>query len=245
MNDFLETHCEKIMDYTFTAKTEEALDKIAHKKMTQEAMLSEFYEKFEPQVAKASEKEKKAVTERMLGKDPKTGKAVIARLSRRHGALVQIGEMGDEEKPRFASLNEEQLLSTLTLEEALKLFDLPREVGHYEEEVITAHVGRYGPYIKHKGAFYSLNKTLNPRTISEEEAITLMQERSKIQQVPIKTFSEDAEVTIRAGRYGPYIKTAKRNIKIPAEINPSSLTWQEVQDLIEKTPPSKRKRKKK
>lgn len=243
VTDFLNRHFANITNYQFTAQIESQLDAIAQNKTNWQAMLSDFYRQFSPQVDRAVGADTNTLaTVRDLGDDPKTGKPVIARLSRRYGPLVQIGAMDDAKKPRFASLQQGQFLETITLEQALKLFDLPREVGIFEDSPIVAQVGRYGPYLKHENKFYSLGRDLDPYNIDEHQAISLIKavreaEAKKI----VKTFSEDPTVQICNGRWGVYIKTPEKNVKVPKDKEAAQLTLQECLDLVAEAPDSKRR----
>jgi len=182
-----------------------------------------------------------------LGIDPATGKKVFARLGR-FGPLVQIGESSEEEgaeKPMFASLLRDQLLEKITLEDALELFKLPREVGVYENKPITVAIGRFGPYVKHDGKFASLPKDDDPYTIIEERAIELIEAKRKADAERfIKLFDENPDIQVLNGRYGPYIKAGKKNVKIPKGTDPKSLTLEQCLELAEKAPEKKRRGKK-
>ena len=188
------------------------------------------------------------VGERILGSDPATREPVSVKIGR-FGPIVQIGSTESENKPRFASLRKDQSIMDITLEEALKLFDLPREVGTFEDKTVTAAVGRFGPYLRHDGKFVSIPKTLSPTTISIEEAIELiLAKRTADNNKIVKTFDEDPDLQILNGRYGVYISYKKSNYKIPKTVTePASLTYDEVKAIIEtpeSTPqkPSRRKK---
>ncbi len=245
--DFLITHFTDITDYGFTAKVEKQLDDIAHDKAEWQKMLTTFYDNFSPQVARATKVDRASVnTRRLLGEDPKTSKPVYARLSK-YGPVVQLGEVSEEgEKPRFASLRKGQFIERLTLEEALDLLKLPREVGDFEGRPITAYIGRFGPYLKHGEKFYSLEKTQDPYTIDEQEAAQQIHaKREEEAKKFVKIFEEAPEIQILNGRWGCYIKYGKRNIKIPKEKDAATLTLAECQEIIAKAPEKKKYARKK
>lgn len=243
VTDFLKTHFANITNYQFTAQIESQLDAIAQNKKNWQAMLSDFYRQFSPQVHKAIDTDTSTLaTVRHLGKDPQTGSPVIARLSRRYGPLVQIGAMDDTKKPRIASLQKGQFLEKITLEQALKLFQLPREAGTFEDAPIVAQIGRYGPYLKHQSKFYSLGKDLDPYSINQVEAISLIKAMREVEAKKIvKTFSEDSTIQICNGKWGIYIKTPEKNVKIPKDKDATQLTLQECLALIAEAPEPKRK----
>ncbi len=244
VNDFLVEHFPDIVDYSFTAKVEEKFDKIAAGQEDWVAMIDNFYHPFHKRVEETAEVERPS-QERLLGQDPETGKNVYAKMGR-FGPYVQIGENGDrengDEKPRSASMRADQLIESITLEEALELFKLPREVGQFEGEPIVAAIGRFGPYIRHKGKFVSLEKDDNPYTIDEERAIALIQaKRAADANRIIKTFDENPDIQVLNGKYGPYIKAGKKNVRIPKGKDPASLTLEECLELAAKAPEKKRR----
>ncbi len=237
VNDFLVNYFSDIVDYSFTATVEEEFDKIANGKTEWEKMISNFYKDFHPKVEQTqSQAERVSVSStRKLGTDPHTGKEVIAKLGR-YGAYVQIGGE-DEAKPQYASLKKGQLLETISLEEALELFKLPREVGEYEGLKMTAAIGRFGPYIKHGDKFVSLKKEQDPLTISEAEAIALIEEKRQADaQKYIKEFPERPDIKVLNGRFGAYISAGNKNVKIPKGKVPAELTLEECIALAEATP---------
>ncbi len=242
VNDFLVEHFPNIVDYSFTATVEEEFDKIANGEEDWSEMIDNFYHPFHEKVEKTAEVERPQGRE--LGIDPETGKKVFARLGR-FGPMVQIGEPTDDpeaEKPRYASLRRDQLLENITLEDALQLFKLPRQVGVYEGEPITVAIGRFGPYVKHDGKFASLGKEDDPYTITEDRAIELIEAKRKADAERfIKIFDENPDVQVLNGRYGPYIKVGKKNVKIPKGTDPKSLTLEECLELAEKAPEKKRR----
>lgn len=246
VNDFLVENFAKIMDYHFTADVEKKFDDIAEGALAWSDMLKSFYGPFHDNVEKTLEESERATGERELGEDPKTGKPIIARIGR-YGPMVQIGSAEDEEK-QFASLRRDQSIETISLEDALELFKLPRKLGSFEEEEVVAAVGRYGPYIRHKGKFVSIPKEMDPLSISLEEAQELILEKRKADANRIiKEFDEDESIQVLNGRYGPYIKAGKKNVKIPKDEEPAELSLERVKELIEeaaKNPPKRRRAKK-
>jgi DNA topoisomerase-1 len=235
-------HFEDIIDYSFTAQVEQEFDKIATGQNDWEKMIENFYHPFHEKVEKTADAERPQGRE--LGVDPKTNKKVFARLGR-FGPIVQIGESSDEEgaeKPKYASLRSGQLLENISLEDALELFKLPRTVGTYEENEITVAIGRFGPYIRHDNKFTSLSKEDDPYTIEHNRAIELIEAKRKADAEKfIKSFDENPDIQVLNGRYGPYIKAGKKNVKIPKDKDPKSLTLEECLDLAEKTPDKKRR----
>ena len=249
VNDFLTEYFPDILDYNFTAKIEEKFDDIAEGKLPWQNEMSEFYGGFHPEIEKINTlKMEHKVGERQLGTDPKTGRPVSVKIGR-FGPLVQIGDAADEDKPLFASLQPDQSVQTITLEEALKLFELPRDVGTYEGKKILAAVGRFGPYIRHDSVFVSIPKDMSPLSITEEEAIGLIEKKREDEANKfIKSFPEHPEIEILNGRFGPYFtympEGAKKkiNYKIPKGTDPAKLTLEEVQKLIEQQNAAPKKR---
>jgi DNA topoisomerase I len=241
VNDFLVEHFPNVIDYSFTAKVEKEFDEIAHGQTEWDKMLQNFYGAFHQKVEKTQTIDRSAVgSSRELGVDPKTGKKVIARLGR-FGPIVQIGENTEnEEKPQYASLKKGQFIESISLEEAMELFKLPREIGDYEGKKMVAAVGRFGPYIRHDNKFYSIGKEDDPLSLSPERAIELIEAKRKSDAEKfIKAFDENPDVQILNGRWGPYIKVGKKNVKIPKDKDPHSLTLEECLALSEKTPEKK------
>ncbi|MDX2301531.1 MAG: type I DNA topoisomerase [Microscillaceae bacterium] len=247
VNDFLVSNFDDILDYSFTANVEKQFDEIAEGKKEWVKMLQEFYDNFHEKVESTQKIDRSEVpSSRVLGKDPKTGKDILVILGR-YGAFVQIGETQEdnEEKPPRASLRVGQRMETITLEEALELFKLPRDVGMFENKKIVAAVGRFGPYLRHDNQFYSLKED-DPLEIQEEKAIeTILQKRKADAEKTIKTFKENPEIQILNGRWGPYIKFGKQNVKIPKGKEASELSLLECLELIEKAPEKKSKGSKK
>lgn len=240
VNDFLVQYFPNIIDFSFTAKVEEEFDDIATGKVNWTKMIKDFYSKFHPLVEDTTLiKRSDAVSAREIGIDPKSGKMIYGKLGK-YGAYIQIGEMEEEEKPKFASLRAGQLLENITLEDSLELFKLPREVGTFEDKPIVAAIGRFGPYVRHDGKFASLNKEQDPLSITEEEAVQLiMEKREQDANKYIKTFDEDDTVFVLNGKYGPYIKFGKKNVKIPKDKVPEELTFEECKELAAKAPEKK------
>ena len=238
VNDFLMEYFPDVLDYNFTASVEKEFDSVAEGELVWTKAIDKFYKIFHPIVeATAAVKTEHKVGERQLGIDPKSGNPVFVKIGR-YGPVVQIGvaHADDKEapKPQFASLMKGLSIDTITLEEALKLFDLPRTVGEYEGKVMVAAVGRFGPFIRHDGKFVSIPKDLNPLTITAEEAIALIDgKREKDEQRFIKKFEEDPEMEILKGRFGPYISYQKANYRIPKTItDPASLTLEDCKKII-------------
>jgi DNA topoisomerase-1 len=236
VNDFLVEHFPTVTDYSFTAEVEKEFDQIAEGKTKWQTMLKDFYKPFHERVEATTAIERSTInTGKELGKDPVTGETIIARLGR-YGALVQIGEADEEKgiKPRFASLRKGQLIENITLEEALDLFKLPREVGMFEDKPMVVAIGRFGPYVRHDSKFYSLKKEDDPYTIDDQRAIEIIEGKRKADaEKLIKEFPENPEAKILNGRWGPYISFGKLNIKIPKDREPSSVTLAEILEWSE------------
>jgi DNA topoisomerase-1 len=230
VTDFLEEHFPEILDYGFTAKVEENFDKIAAGKLSWNKPIKEFYTPFHDGVEKTLHDAQPKNAERLIGTDPATGKNVLARVGR-FGPLVQIGNSDDPDK-KFASLPKGKLIESLTLQEALSLFKLPRTLGEYDGKTVSCSSGRFGPYVKHGSSFISMGKGGDPYTIDLEEAIKLIQEhQNKQTKQNIKEFPEH-DICILNGRFGPYIKHAGNNYKIPKNIKAEEITLEECQNII-------------
>ncbi len=243
VNNFLMEYFTDIMDYHFTARVEREFDEVAAGQKDWTSVINEFYWPFHQQVENTLEKSEKRSGQRLLGKDPKSGRNVYARIGR-FGSMVQIGDAEEEEKPRFASLRKDQSLETITLEEALDLFKLPRTAGEYEGKEMVAAVGRFGPYIRHDGKFYSIPKEEDPLTISAEKAIEVIEEkRESDRKKIIKTFDKEPEIRILRGRWGPYISFNKKNFKIPKDMDPEKITLEEARKIIDSGTSEKKPRK--
>lgn len=239
VNDFLMENFKDIMEFDFTAKVEAEFDKIAAGKKEWSKMMKSFDKEFEPQVDKVmnSRQEHKA-GEREIGIDPKSGKPVFVKIGR-FGPVVQIGSADDAEKPRFAQMPKDKTMDSLTLEEALELFRLPRELGEYEGEKIVIGMGRFGAYVLYNKQYVSLPKDADPLTITLDEAIVLIEEKkSQEQQRHIKTFEEDAMMEVLNGRYGPYISYDGQNYRLPKQFHAraAELTYEECKRIVDETP---------
>ena len=237
VNDFLMEHFPTIMDYNFTAKVEQDFDKIAEGKVLWDKMMKRFYKDFEPVVETTmnARSEHKA-GERQLGIDPKSGKPVFVKIGR-FGPLVQIGSAEDEEKPQFAHLPKELSLETVTLEQALELFKLPRMLGQFEGEPVTIGTGRFGAYVLHKKVYTSLPKDADPLTIGIADAVKLIEDKRKQEaQKLLKSFKEDSKLTVLNGRYGPYLAYDGTNYRLPKNLHEKAkdLTYDECMKIINK-----------
>ena len=233
VNQFLMQYFTEIMDYHFTARVEREFDEIAEGKKEWTRVIDSFYWPFHKQVEETLQEAEKQKGQRLLGTDPQSGRNVYARIGR-FGSMIQIGEANEEEKPRFASLRKDQGLDTISLEEALELFKLPRKAGEYEGKEMVASVGRFGPYIRHDGQFYSIPGGEDPLTISQDKAVALIEEkREAMRKRIIKTFDEAPDIRIMAGRYGPYVAEGKTNYKLPKTKAPEDFTLEEVRKIME------------
>jgi DNA topoisomerase-1 len=237
VNDFLVENFSEIIDYNFTADIEKDFDEVAEGKREWTGLMRSFYDSFEPMVEEAANRrtERKA-GERLLGNDPKTGKPVSVKIGR-FGPVVQIGTADDEEKPRFAQMKAGQTLETITLEEALELFKLPRKLGDYESQPVTIGMGKFGPYILHEKKYVSLPAKYDPMSITLNEAVTLIEEkRNQEKKSHLKRFDEDEEMEIRDGRYGPYISYKGKNYRLSKAMveRVMELTYDECREWVEK-----------
>ena len=243
VNDFLVNYFPSIVDYSFTAKVEEQFDSIASGKVVWNEMINSFYSGFHSTVEEADKNLTRgdAGTTRKLGVHPESGKEMFAKIGK-YGPYVQIGTQEDEEKPQYASLRKGQYLDKITLEEALELFKLPRDVGEFEGKKIVAAIGRFGPYVRHDGKFVSLGKELDPHTVDEQTAIELIKaKREADAKKLIKEFDEEPDLKVLNGRWGPYISFKKKNFKIPKGTEAEELTYEECIEIIEKAPEKKKK----
>ena len=251
VNDFLMEYFPGVLDYNFTASVEKEFDAVAEGEMIWTNAIDKFYKLFHPIVESAAAvRTEHKIGERELGIDPKSGKPVFVKIGR-YGPVVQIGQAHPDdkeaEKPQFATLMKGQSIETITLEEALKLFDLPRTIGEYEGKVMVAAIGRFGPFVRHDGKFVSIPKDLNPLTITAEEAIDLIeQKRVNDEKRFIKRFDEEPEMEILNGRFGPYISFKKKNYRLPkGNTKPEELTLEECKKIItaaEEKPTATKKR---
>ncbi|MFN5370988.1 MAG: type I DNA topoisomerase [Bacteroidia bacterium] len=231
VNDFLQEHFEQIMDFHFTAKVEKEFDEIAEGLKNWSSMIDSFYKPFHKTVDKTLEESDRATGARLLGQDPKTGKSVYARIGR-YGPLAQIGENEDAEK-RFANLRKGQRIESISLDEALDLFKLPRSLGEFELKEMVVGIGKFGPYIRHNNGFYSLAKTDDPMAITSERGIELiLAKRESDAKKVIQTFDTDPVISILNGRYGPYISQEKENYKIPKDKTPEALSLEDCLGII-------------
>lgn len=253
VTDFLDENFPEIMDYNFTADVEKQFDEVAEGKKEWTGLMHDFYENFEPQVEKTlADKSGHKAGERQLGIDPHSGRPVFVKIGR-YGPMVQIGQAGDEEKPVFATMKKGQSTETLTLEEALELFKLPRTLGEFEDKEVSVGAGRFGPYIKHDGKYVSLPKDEDPLKVSLEKAVELILAKREAEAKRfIKSFEEDPEMEILNGPYGPYISYKKKNYRLPKDKKESAagLTFDECMKIInaetekpKKTPRARGKKK--
>lgn len=242
VNDFLVTNFEEVFDYNFTANIEKEFDEIAHGHKAWRQVIGTFYGSFHPMVENTLETSSRATGERQLGIDPKSGKPVIARLGR-YGAMVQVGNTDDSEKPAFASIRKPMTIETITLEQALDMFKLPRSIGDYEGSEVKVSEGRFGPYVLHQSKFYSLNKSQDPMTLDLEQSIALIEAKRQAEaQRIILDFTPEHNIQVLNGRYGPYIKAGDKNVKIPKGKEPTKLTLEECLELADATPEPKTKK---
>ena len=233
VNDFLLEYFPDILDYNFTANVEKQFDEIAEGEEQWTTILKHFYTQFHPSVENTlATKSAHKAGERILGNEPKTGKQVSVKIGR-FGPVVQIGTSEDDEKPRFAQLKKDMSIETITLEEALDLFKLPRTLGEFEGKTVTIGNGRFGPYIYNNGKYTSLPKTYDPMSVTLEEAIDLIKEKEQAEaKKHIKKFEAEPELEIMNGRYGPYIAYKGNNYKIPKDIVPEDLSLESCLELV-------------
>jgi DNA topoisomerase I len=238
VNNFLVQHFENILDYNFTAYVEGEFDEIAEGKLVWNKMIRDFYDPFHKQIEKTLEQSKKVSGEKLLGLDPQSGENVYVKIGR-YGPMAQIGEGDGTIKPRFAGLKKGQSIETMTLDEAMELFKLPRSLGLFETSEVIVSTGRFGPFVKHKSTFYSLKKEDDPLEITLDYAIDLIHEkRKKEKEKLIKSFAEDDKLKILNGRFGVYLSYDRQNYKIPKGTDPKELTIEECRKIISDTKPS-------
>lgn len=231
VTDFLAANFPAIMDYNFTATVEKEFDEIAQGNLVWTKMIKKFYGPFHKLVESTEKNSERATGERLLGTHPVSGKKVIARIGR-FGPLVQISGESEEDKPQFAKLRSEQRLETITLEEALDLFKMPRNVGQYEDADVTIGIGRFGPYAKHQNVFVSLGKTDDPYTIDLDQSIELIEAKRKVERERIiRVYSERPDVQVLNGRWGPYLSIGDANFKIPKDKDPKKLTLSDCLEI--------------
>jgi DNA topoisomerase-1 len=230
VTDFLKQYFDDIMDYSFTARIEEEFDEVAEGKMKWNKMIDDFYLPFKKDVDNTIENAERIKGERLLGVDEQTGKPIVARMGR-YGPMVQIGVADDEEKPRFAALKKDQSIETISLEDALKLFQLPKTLGEYEGQEVAVNVGRFGPYVKWGEQFISIPKGEEPLDMELERAVALIEEKKKA-DAPVGYYDEKP-VTKGKGRFGPYIKWNDMFINVPRRYNFDELTKADINELVE------------
>lgn len=240
VTDFLVEHFPDVTDFSFTSEIEQEFDEIANGKLQWRKMIDNFYQPFHKKVSTTEKVERSSVGKsRELGVDPKTGKNIYAKLGR-YGAYVQIGENPDDnggEKPKFASMRAGQFIESITLEDALELFKMPRELGDFEEKPVVVNIGRFGPYVLHDKKFVSIPKADDPYAISLDRAVELIHaKRESDANKTIKLFDENPDIQVLNGRFGPYIKAGKKNVKIPKGKDPKELTLEECVALADATP---------
>jgi DNA topoisomerase-1 len=246
VNDFLIRYFDLIMDYNFTAEVEKEFDEIAEGELVWNDMIKSFYDPFHAKVENALSEAERTNGVRVLGIDPVSGKELSVKIGR-FGPLAQLGEVTEDgEKPQFASLRAGQHLETITMEEALELFKLPRNLGEFEGKSVTVAIGRFGPYVRHDSKFISLEKNVDdPYSVTLERAIELIAaKREKDLNAVIQVFEEDPDLKVLNGRWGPYITFKKNNYKIPKSKDATKLTYADCVNLIEKQPVVKKSRKK-
>ena len=235
VNDFLMQYFPEIMDYNFTAEVEKRFDDIAEGKTEWRTMMKDFYNDFEPEVEKTmNAKAEHKVGERILGTDPASGRPVSVKIGR-FGPVVQIGTVDDKEKPRFAQMRKDQSLETITLEEAIDLFKLPREIGIYENKTVTIGTGRFGPYVLHDKKYVSLPKGSDPMAVTLEEAIALINDKRQAEvKRHLRQFEEEPELEVLKGRFGPYIAYKGTNYKLPKTLaeRAAELTLEECMAVV-------------
>jgi DNA topoisomerase I len=225
VTDFLLQHFVEIMDFNFTANVEKEFDEIAEGNIEWQKMIAAFYTPFHKHVESTTQNSDRASGERLLGNDPVSGLPMFARIGR-YGPLIQMGESEGENKPRYANLKKDQRIESITLENALELFRLPRTLGEFEASEMTVGEGRFGPYIKHAGAFYSIPKTDDPLEINADRGVELiLAKRKRDAERLIKVFPENPDYQLLNGRWGPYLAVGKQNFKIPKGTEPSSLSY--------------------
>ena len=237
VNDFLQEHFPSIMDYNFTANVEQEFDQIAGGKKQWNKMLKNFNSDFDPSVQETlnARSERKA-GERQLGNDPRSGKPVFVKIGR-FGPVVQIGTADDKDKPQFAHLPKDLSIETITLEQALELFKLPRMLGEYENEPVTVGTGRFGPYVLHKKLYTSLPKNMNPLTVTIGDAVQLIEEHRKQEaKKHLKAFDEDPKLEVLNGRFGPYLVYDGKNIRLSKAMQEraAELTYEECMKVVNK-----------
>ncbi len=242
VNKFLTEYFSDILDYNFTASLEKKFDDIAHGYYQWTKVIDDFYHPFHDKIEDTEKRPAKFSGERFLGKDTSTGRNVYAKIGR-YGPMIQIGDAEEEEKPKFASILKHQRLETITLQEALDLFKLPRNLGKYENKELVASIGRYGPYIRFDDKFFSIPKGDDPFNIKKERAIEIIEEKRESARTKIiKSFDNDPEMQILKGRWGPYIKYKGNNFKIPKNTDAQTLTYEKCLELTKQATSGKKSR---
>ncbi|MFA5044502.1 MAG: type I DNA topoisomerase [Paludibacter sp.] len=243
VTDFLIENFPDVLNYNFTADVEKEFDNIADGDIKWTASIDKFYKKFHPIVEDTMKNSERQVGERVLGTDPKSGRQLSVKIGK-YGPLAQIGTVEEEEKPVFASLRRDQSIESISFEEALELFKLPRQIGEFEDKVMTVAIGRFGPYIRHDGSFYSLPKTDDPMEVSADRAIEIIEEKREVEKNRIiQTLGAEDEIQVLNGRFGPYFTRDKVNYKIPKGTDPNSLTLEKCLELIAAQPDAATKKK--
>ncbi|MFC2080899.1 type I DNA topoisomerase [Bacteroidota bacterium] len=243
VNDFLVEYFSNILDFNFTASIEKEFDKIADGKLDWTQMIDKFYPDFHRQVVETTQTSQRPKGERVLGMDPESGRQVCVKIGR-FGPMAQIGEASDEEKPRFASLLKNQSIKNISLDEALSLFKLPRTIGNFENEEVVIGVGKFGPYARHAGKFFSLEKSDDPFGIDLDRVIELInKKREQDKNKVIRKFDENPGMQILNGKWGPYISLDKENFRIPKTVKAEELGYEECLEIIEKAKKAKKKKK--
>ena len=232
VNKFLTQYFDDVLQYDFTARAEKEFDDISEGKKAWNEMIKEFYGPFHAKIETTQETSGKFSGERLLGVDPESGKNVFVKIGR-YGPLAQIGDTESEEKPKFAGLRKTQSLTTITLEEALKLFDFPRMLGTYEDKDVTVAIGRFGPYVKHDGKFVSIKQDDDPASINLDRCIELIEEKRKADKEKTINIFDDGNVQVLNGRYGPFLKIGKQNFKIPKDLKAEELTLEDCIKISE------------
>lgn len=245
VNKFLISYFETIVDYNFTANVEKEFDKIAEGRCEWNKMIKEFYKEFHKTITETSDNSGKFSGEKLLGVDPVSGKNVYVKIGR-FGPVAQIGDTESDEKPKFAGLHKDQSIETITLDEVLDLFAFPRSLGEYEDAEIQVAIGRFGPYLKHKNAFYSLSKLDDPSLVTFQRAVEIIENKRKSDaDNVVTTYPEDKDMLVLRGRFGIYISYKKANYKIPRTYDANNLTYQDCLDIVNNPDNASKKRSKK
>ena len=245
VNKFLISYFETIVDYNFTANVEKEFDKIAEGRCEWNTMIKDFYKGFHKTITETSDNSGKFSGEKLLGVDPVSGKNVYVKIGR-FGPVAQIGDTESDEKPKFAGLHKDQSIETITLDEVLDLFAFPRSLGEYEDAEIQVAIGRFGPYIKHKNAFYSLSKLDDPSLVTFQRAVEIIESKRKSDaDNVVATFPEDKDMKVLRGRFGIYVSYKKANYKIPRTYDANNLTYQDCVDIVNDPNNASKKRAKK